>query len=408
MKKSDLKKYAKTIVKMGANIKPGQDAIIVSSVNNVELVRLIVEEAYKAKARKVIVEWNDDAITKMNYTYQSLETLSEYPKYAEEKLKYRSETLPAMIYIKSSDPDAMKGVDQDKIRQARMAQYPITKPYSDAMDNKYQWTIVAAASLEWAQKVFPNEKPKMAIKKLWDAILKSARMDGKNPIQDWKKHNEDLAKRCEYLNNLDIDFLQYNSSNGTDLKLKIMPGTLFMGGGETTLKGRYFNPNMPTEECFGIPDKNGVDGIVYSSKPLSYNGELIEDFNLRFEKGKVVEVHAKKGEELLKQMVSMDEGASRLGEVALVPYDSPISQSKILFYNTLFDENASCHLALGRAFSNNIKGYEKMSLEEIEKFGINDSMIHVDFMIGTKDLQIVATTRDHKQVVIFKDGNWAF
>jgi len=166
MKKSDLKKYAKTIVKMGANIKPGQDAIIVSSVNNVELVRLIVEEAYKAKARKVIVEWNDDAITKMNYTYQSLETLSEYPKYAEEKLKYRSETLPAMIYIKSSDPDAMKGVDQDKIRQARMAQYPITKPYSDAMDNKYQWTIVAAASLEWAQKVFPNEKPKIAVKKL--------------------------------------------------------------------------------------------------------------------------------------------------------------------------------------------------------------------------------------------------
>ena len=359
MKKSDLKKYAKTIVKMGANIKPGQDAIIVSSVNNVELVRLIVEEAYKAKARKVIVEWNDDAITKMNYTYQSLETLSEYPKYAEEKLKYRSETLPAMIYIKSSDPDAMKGVDQDKIRQARMAQYPITKPYSDAMDNKYQWTIVAAASLEWAQKVFPNEKPKIAVKKLWDAILKSARMDGKNPIQDWKKHNEDLAKRCEYLNNLDIDFLQYNSSNGTDLKLKIMPGTLFMGGGETTLKGRYFNPNMPTEECFGIPDKNGVDGIVYSSKPLSYNGELIEDFNLRFEKGKVVEVHAKKGEELLKQMVSMDEGASRLGEVALVPYDSPISQSKILFYNTLFDENASCHLALGRAFLITLKDMKR-------------------------------------------------
>lgn len=408
MNTRNLKKYAKTIVKIGANIKKEQDVVIVASVEQVELVRLIVEEAYKMKARKVIVEWNDDTITKMHYLNQSLETLSEFPKYAEEKLKYRSEKLPAMIYIKSSNPDAMQGIDQNKVRQAKMCQYPITKPYIDAMDNRYQWTIVAAAGVDWAKKVFPNDKEKVAVNKLWDAILKAARIDGKDPIKDWKKHNEDLAKRCAYLNKLDIDYLHYQAKNGTNLKLKIMPKTIFMGGGETTIQGQYFNPNMPTEECFGMPDKNGVDGIVYSSKPLSYNGELIENFSLRFENGKVVEAHAEKGEELLKHMLSMDEGASRLGEVALVPYDSPISNSKILFYNTLFDENASCHLALGRAFSNNILGYERMSLAEIENFGMNTSMIHVDFMIGTEDLAITATTKTGKVVPIFKDGNWAF
>lgn len=408
MNTRNLKKYAKTIVKIGANIKRGQDVVIISEINNVDLVRYIVEECYKAHARKVSVEWNDDQIAKLHYLNQDLETLKELPEWSVKKLEYRSKTLPAMIYIESSDPDALKGVDQNKIRQAKMAQYPTLKPYKDAMDNKYQWTIVAAASPAWAKKVFPNDKEKVAVNKLWDAILKAARIDGKNPIQDWKKHNEDLAKRCAFLNNLDIDYLHYKASNGTDFTLKVKPGTIFLGGGETTIQGRYFNPNIPTEECFGMPDPYGVNGKVVASKPLSYNGELIENFSFKFVDGKVVEAHAEKNEELLKHMISMDEGASRLGEVALVPYNSPISQSNILFYNTLFDENASCHLALGRAFSNNILGYEKMSLDDIKNFKMNDSMIHVDFMIGTKDLEIVAVCKDKTQVQIFKNGNWAF
>ena len=302
----------------------------------------------------------------------------------------------------------MKGVDQQKITKARMATYPITKPYNDALENKYQWTIAAVPSVAWAKKVFPELSEEEAYDKLWEAILYTTRVT-EDPIKEWDDHNKDLEERSRYLNSLGLVELRYKSSNGTDFKVGLIEDCLFCGGGEKALgSGIYYNPNMPTEEIFTSPKKGVAEGVVYSTKPLSYRGEIIDNFSMRFEGGKVVEVHAEKNEELLKQMISLDEGASYLGECALVPFDSPISNSKILFFNTLFDENASCHLAVGRGFSNLIKDYEKYTNEELEAKGINSSMSHVDFMIGCEDLSIVGVDKEGKEHQIFKNGNWAF
>ena len=248
------------------------------------------------------------------------------------------------------------------------------------------------------------------MEKLWEKILVTARVteDG-DPVEAWNRHNSDLAARCKYLNGLGLETLEYRSSNGTDLRVGMIEDALFMGGAEEALgSGIVFNPNIPTEEAFISPKKGVAEGIVYSSKPLSYRGELIENFSIRFENGKAVEVHAERNEDLLREMISMDEGAAYLGECALVPFESPVNEAGVLFYNTLFDENAVCHLAMGHGFTNVLKDYDKYTTEECYAKGINDSMIHVDFMIGTRDLSIVGITRDGKRVPIFENGTWAF
>jgi aminopeptidase len=302
----------------------------------------------------------------------------------------------------------MKGVDQEKMSKARRALYPIIKPYREAMENKHQWCIAAVPGKAWAKKVFPDMPVNKAVEELWKVILYTARADGKNPVTAWKEHNQDLRARCDYLNGLGLQYLEYKSGNGTNFKVELMERSMFCGGMEKTIKGKSFNPNIPSEEVFTTPMAGRAEGIVYSSKPLSYMGELIDEFSIRFENGKAVEVKAKQGEKLLKEMVAMDEGAAMLGEVALIPYNSPICQSGVLFYNTLFDENASCHLALGMGFNDCLKGFEKMTNEERKACGVNDSMIHVDFMIGTPDMDIVGVTRAGERVQIFKNGNWAF
>lgn len=408
MKKTILKKYADLLVRRGVSLKKGQCLTVFASVDQAPLVKEIVAAGYKAGAKAVSVEWGCDEIEKLHYKHQSLKTLSEVPNWKIEKLKQRVETLPARIYITSEDPDGMKGVDQAKIAKARMATYPILKPYIDQIENKEQWCIAGAASPEWAKKVFPGLKKKEAVEKLWDAIMQTSRMCD-DPVAAWDAHNKDLKDRCDYLNNLHLKELHYKSSNGTDFRVGLLDNALFLGGAEKALGSNIiFNPNIPSEECFTSPKKGEAEGIVYSTKPLSYQGELIENFSIRFEKGKAVEVKAEKGEELLKQMISMDETAGYLGEVALIPFDSPINKTNILFFNTLYDENASCHLALGMGFTNCIKDYENYEKEELNAMGINDSMIHVDFMIGSKDLDIVGETIDGKKIQIFKDGNWAF
>ena len=334
--------------------------------------------------------------------------MSEVSEITHAKQRYMCDKLPVMIYIESSDPDALKGVNQGKIAKIRQNQYPILKPYRDQRENKYQWCIAGAPSVAWAKKVFPELSPKKAVNALWDAILKTSRCD-EDPIKAWEKHNADLAKRTNYLNSLKLDYLHYSNKKGTDFKVWLLPNVKWEAGGERTLGSNiYYNPNIPTEECFTSPAKGKAEGIVYSTKPLSYQGELIENFSIRFENGKAVEVHAEKGEELLKHMISMDETAGYLGEVALVPYDSPINQTGILFLNTLYDENAACHLALGMGFTNLIEGYENYSQEELYKMGINDSCIHVDFMIGSEDLDIKGYTKDGQEIQIFKNGTWAF
>ena len=323
-------------------------------------------------------------------------------------MKYRAQTLPAMIHIESSDPDAMASIDQNKMMEVRRATGPIIKPIRKEMENKYQWTIAAIAGEAWAKKIFPDLNKKQAMAKLWEAILKCARVNG-NPVENWKNHNAYLLEKCTKLNDLNIRKLTYKSSNGTDFNVELIPGVIFMGGGSNTVKGIYYNPNMPTEECFISPNKNSAEGIVYSTKPLSVMGTLVDNFAFRFEKGKVVEVIAKeeKHKAILEQLVSIDEGASRLGEVALVPFNSPVNETGLLFYNTLFDENACCHLAIGMGFEDTIKGFENMSQEEIKAFDLNDSIIHVDFMIGSADLNIIAETENGSVVTIFEKGTWA-
>ena len=288
-----------------------------------------------------------------------------------EKLKWRVRKLPSMIYLESHDPDGQKGINQAKVQKSTIARYKIIKPHRDQMENKYKWCIAAVPGEAWAKKVFPGLKKNAAIEKLWEAILFTSRVDD-DPIAAWDAHNADLAKRCDYLNALKLRSLEYKSKNGTDLKVGLIDGAKFLGGGETKLgKGEYFNPNIPSEEVFTSPKAGDAEGIVYASKPLSYRGELIENFSVRFEGGRAVEVHAERGEELLNKMISMDDGAAMLGECALVPQKSPIAVSNILFYNTLFDENAACHLALGHGFSNCLEGYEDLSVDECRERGIN-------------------------------------
>ena len=408
MKKTELKKYAQLIVRTGANVQKGQDVMIFAELDQPEFVRMVAEESYRAGARRVDVVWGDQALDKLHKKKRSLTTLSKVEAWEEARWEYRASVLPVHIYLESEDPDGMNGIDQVKDSKAAQARYKVIKPYRERMDNKYQWCIAAVPGAAWAKKLFPNVRTSVAVEKLWEAILYTSRVN-EDPVAAWEAHNADLAARCAYLNSLDVETLEYKASNGTDLRVGMLPDGLFCGGAEPVQgTGVMFNPNIPSEEVFISPKKGVAEGIVYSSKPLSYQGELIENFWIRFENGHAVEVHAERNQELLEKMISMDEGASALGECALVPYDSPISNSGLLFYNTLFDENAACHLALGAGFTNILKDYEKYTVKECYERGINESMIHVDFMIGTKDMSITAITRDGRRVPVFENGNWAF
>ena len=408
MRKSQLKKYAKLLAKVGLNVKKGQTVFIGADLDQPEFVAMVVEECYKAGASEVYVEWSYQPVEKISALYRTQESLSELKPWAKAKWEFKAKNYSCRLFIESSDPDGMNGVDQQKMSAARRALFPQIKPYRLALENKHQWCIAAVPGKAWAKKVFPELPERKAVQAMWDVILKTSRADGKNPIQAWKEHNANLDARCAYLNGLGLQFLEYKSANGTNLKVELNEDSIFCGGNEKTLKGRVFNPNIPTEEVFTTPKAGAVEGIVYSTKPLSYMGELIDNFSLRFENGKVVEVKAEKGEALLKEMVSMDEGAGKLGECALIPYESPINQSGVLFYNTLFDENASCHLALGHGFNECLKGFENYTDEECKKRGVNDSMIHVDFMIGSRDMEIVGVKKTGERVQIFKNGTWAF
>ena len=352
MKKTVLREYAKLIARVGVNVQKGQTVIVNAGLDQPEFVQLVVEECYKCKAREVIVEWSYQPLAKVHYRYQNLKTLGGVHEWQKARLQHYCDVVPARIHLSSADPDGLKGINMTKMAKARQMSYPIVKPYSEELDGKQQWCIAAVPGKAWAKKVFPGERTSVAVEKLWEAILSTSRVaEGKDAIQAWNEHNADLKARCDYLNSLGIEKLHYTAGNGTDLTVGMIPEAIFCGGGETTKSQVFFNPNIPTEECFISPKKGEAEGIVYSTKPLSYQGQLIENFWLRFEGGKAVEVGAEKGEALLQQMVNMDEGASFLGECALVPQTSPINQTDLLFYNTLFDENAVCHLAVGRGFN---------------------------------------------------------
>lgn len=407
MKKTVLRKYAKLIATVGIRVQKGQEVLVQAELDQPEFVQMVVEECYRAGARRVVVEWSHQPLTKLHYRWRTLKDLSVVEEWQKARMQHYVDELPCQIYLISENPDGLKGVNQEKMAKAGQARYKVLKPYRDQMENKYQWCIAAVPGVAWAKKLFPKLPKGQAIEKLWEAILAASRVND-DPVQAWKEHNDDLARRCDYLNSLGIETLEYHSSNGTDLRVGMIEDAEFKGGGEYSLKGNFFNPNIPSEEVFISPKRGAAEGIVYSTKPLSYQGQLIENFSVRFEGGKAVEVHAEKNEELLKKLISMDEGAAYLGECALVPYDSPIQNSGLLFYNTLFDENAACHLALGMGFADTIKDFDKYTLEQCREKGINDSMVHEDFMIGSADMNIDAHTRDGRTVPIFRNGNWAF
>ena len=406
MNKTALRSYARLIAQSGVNVQKGQEVFVVAGLDQPEFVQMVVQECYRLGASRVVVDWVYQPLEKLNARYCSLKTLSTLPDYEEARWKHYVDKLPCRIYIDSDDPDGMKGVNQQKLAMARQAKYPIIKGYRDQIENKYQWCIAAVPGVAWAKKLFPELSRHQAVEKLWALILAASRVDD-DPVAAWAAHDADLAERCAWLNGLGIEKLHYTASNGTDLTVGMIPEAEFKGGGETSLQGIFFNPNIPTEECFTTPRRGEAEGIVHASKPLSWNGQLIDDFWIRFEGGKAVEWHAGVNQEALTQMITMDEGSAYLGECALVPYDSPIQNSGVLFLNTLFDENAACHLALGMGFADTIRGFEDKTLEECRALGVNDSMLHVDFMIGTADLSIDAITRDGRTVPVFRDGNWA-
>ena len=407
MKKTVLREYARLIVRCGVNVQKGQEVLIYAGLDQPEFVQMVVEEAYKAKAKKVTVDWDYQPLQKLHVRHQSVKTLGEVTEWQKAKLQHFVDVVPCRIHLVSEDPDGLKGINMEKLAKARQLRYPIVKPYHDQLENKDQWCIAAVPGAAWAKKVFPGMRTSAAMEKLWEAILYTSRVTD-DPVKAWQEHNADLHDRCAYLNSLNIRSLHYTADNGTDLTVGMIPEGEWKGGGDTSLQGIFFNPNTPTEECFISPKRGQAEGIVYSTKPLSYQGQLIENFSVRFENGKAVEVKAEKGEELLKTMISMDEGAAYLGECALVPQRSPIAESGILFYNTLFDENAACHLALGMGFADTIQDFQNKTLEECRALGINDSMIHEDFMIGCDSLDIDGICEDGKVVPIFRGGNWAF
>ncbi len=408
MKTSVLKGYAKVIVRIGANVQKGQEVVINANVNDNYFVQYLVEECYKAKAKRVRVQWSSDEVTRLKYKHEKANTLGETLPYEEEWMKYNTEVLPAMIYIDSSNPDVLAGIDQQKIADVRAMRGPIAMKYREIMDNKYQWVIAGIPGEAWAKKVFPDLPTKKAIAKLWDAILEVTRING-DPIKNWEEHNEFLRNKKNLLNSLYIKKLTYKSANGTDFTIELPREVMFGAGDEATLGGVIYNPNMPTEECFTSPNKYSANGVVYATKPLSVMGNVVSDFGFRFKDGKIIEVISNKPEEkkILEKLISLDEGASRLGEVAFVPFDSPINKTGILFYSTLYDENACCHLAIGRAFNECIRDFQNKTAEELKAVDLNVSMTHVDFMIGSSDLSIVAETYDGKTVQIFKDGVFA-
>ena len=403
-----LKKYAKLAVEVGANVQEGQLVWVNSSTETKELARLIVEACYAKGAKRASVQWSDDYVSRSGFDGMSVETLEEIPQWRIDKYQYFIDEGGCVISITSPIPGLNAGVDPVKMQKAGIASSKALDFYRNhMMGNHAQWSIVAAPNQVWAERVFPELKGEAAVEALWDAILQASRVtDSNDPVQEWADHNERLLNHNNILNNYQFDTLHFKNSLGTDLTVKLVDNHVWAGGGEDSTKGVYFNPNIPTEENFTMPHKFGVNGKVVATKPLNYQGNLIENFWLEFVDGKVAKYDAEKQVETLKNLVELDEGSSHLGEVALISHDSPISNSGILFYNTLFDENASCHLALGRAYPMNVKGGTTMTKEELAEVGSNLSMAHSDFMFGSEDMNIVGTTKDGKKVQIFENGDF--
>ena len=404
-----LQKYAELIVRTGANVQPGQVVQLTVSVEEHSFAELVMEECYKAGARKVNVEWIFDRQSRLNYLYAEEKTLATVLPWEEEKLKQMVADLPVRIFIESEDPDAMNGVNPEKLSAVTRQRSAVIKPYRNAIEGKHQWVIAAYPSVKWAKKCFPEAEDDEAVDRLWDAILRTVRVrEDNDPVAEWKEHTDFIERKAAWLNGQGFTSLRYRSANGTDFTVELIPGAKWEGAGAVNSEnGVFYIPNMPTEEIFTSPLAGKCEGTLVAVKPLSWNSQLIENFSITFRDGKAVSCRAEKGQELLERMIRMDEGACMLGEVALVPKESPVNQCRFLFYETLFDENACCHCALGMGFKEVLPGGDDMTMEEAGKQGINDSIIHVDFMVGAEDLSIDGVKADGTTVPVFRNGTWA-
>lgn len=410
MNKELLQKYAQLVVKVGVNLQQDQILVINSPIECADFARTIAEEAFAAGAHDVVVSWGDELLAHIRYAGGKKELFTEFPEWRRKFYTDYAEQGAAFVSIAARDPEIFKDIDPEKLKLSQQAAGAALLEYrARLMNNRNTWCVVSVPTRSWAQKVFPAVSADEAVAKLWQAIFKTVRIEaGADPMAAWREHIAFLQKAAKFMNDNAFVSLHYTNGSGTDLTVELPEGHIWAGGAEDSELGVQFAANMPTEEVYTLPKREGVNGTVAASKPLNFNGNLIEGFKLTFQEGKVVDYSAEKGEEILKGLLETDEGARYLGEVALVPYDSPISQSGILFYNTLFDENASCHLALGKAYPTCIEGGEAMDSVTLLQHGVNDSLLHEDFMIGTRDLDIVGTTKDGRQVQVFKDGNFAF
>lgn len=403
-----LDRYAQLAVEVGVNIQPNQILYIAASTDALQLVRLISEKAYQVGARQVIVDFSDDVLSRQRFEKAPADSFADFPEWKKMEREQLAEKGAAFMTIVSQSPDLLNGIDPSRIAASQKAAGEALNTFRQYLQaDKFSWTVIAAPSPAWAEKVFPDLPTAEQIPALWNAIFKAVRADLADPVAAWKQHDETLHKKVDYLNKKNYAKLHYRAP-GTDLHVALPKGHLWCGAGSLNEKGHAFMANMPTEEVFTVPHKTGVEGYISSTKPLSYGGNIIDDFKLTFEQGAVIKIEAKQGEEVLQQLIATDDGAKHLGEVALVSHASPISQSNILFFNTLFDENASNHFALGSAYSFCLEGGKQMDTETLEAHGLNQSITHVDFMVGSDEMDIDGVLADGTVEPIFRKGNWAF
>lgn len=403
-----LTKYAKVAITKGINLQKGQKLIINSPITSAKFVHKIAEAAYDAGAADVMMDWNDEAFTRIRFEKAPDDAFTTYPEWKAKGFEKLAEENAAFLYIMAPNPHLLEGIDANRISTWNKTTSTTLETFNHYRQAAIvSWTIISAPSKEWAEKIFPELKDEAAIEALWEQIFNISRVTSRDPVQAWEDHIQNLTDKLTKLNDMKLKSLHYQSE-GTDLTVNLVKDHIWVGGTMTNGNGHKFVPNMPTEEVFTMPDKDGVNGTVKSTLPLNYAGNLIENFSFTFENGRITDFSAEKGYDTLKNLVETDEGSHRLGEVALVPHHSPISDTGLIFFNTLFDENASCHMAIGAAYPFNITDGTTQSKDQLAERGANKSLTHVDFMIGSKDLNIDGETHDGKKVAIFREGNWAF
>lgn len=402
-----LEKYAELALKKGVDLQQNQALMINAPIEGAEFARIVVKKAYELGAKDVQVNWEDDELTLLKYQNAPDEVLKNVPEWRVKLYDWIADESGAVLSIRGTNPDLLSSVDPTRVAMASKAAGEALQRFREyTMNDRITWSIIAIPTGDWAQKIYPDKTKDDAVASLWETIFKIVRADQEDPLAAWDEHNARLAKAHSILNEKAYKKLIFKAP-GTDLEIELPEGHVWKGGSAYSEKGIEFNPNIPTEEVFTLPHKYGVNGTVSSTKPLNYGGSLIDNFSLTFKEGKVVDFKAEQGEEVLKHLLDTDEGSRRLGEVALVPDESPVSQSGLIFYNTLFDENASCHIALGKAYPTSIKGGSSMNEAELDKHGVNDSLSHVDFMIGSEELDIDGVKADGTTEAVFRSGTWA-